>query len=404
MLQHAVLRGQYPPSKIGKLGTLARLDDITSAPWTLVQITDGQVDLSGLITCETGSSPCPTASNNLVSAEMTNQVPKALQDSQAQRAQLALLELDCARLANPDYHRPFASLEDAVDRLLPYHALLDETSDVLDQREAQAAGGTLAASRRQAWNAKCLTKAVEFQAYVMKLHQALDEAEERQLSKSELPTFMLQSYATSEEQHQVQAAKLRIEQAKEAAKQAQALKAQQAALAAQQAQLNALQAEAAAAYGIKLEQPGGVKQEDDGSARRRAPTAAEAAAAAAAAAAVAQLVYNPAAPLPQPAAPAAATVKQEPQQQAAAQPSQAQQQQRPQAASGGGSHPAAGPAAAAASAQQQAQRAAQQAQQQQQPRPPPAAAAPPRQLTEAERQAEKQKKLQLMAQRIKQRR
>ena len=51
----------------------------------------------------------------------------------------------------------------------------------------------------------------------------------------------MQSYATSEEQQMLQAAKLRIQQAKEAAQQAQALKAQQAALAAQQAQLNALQ-------------------------------------------------------------------------------------------------------------------------------------------------------------------
>lgn len=47
--------------------------------------------------------------------------PKTPQEVQAQRAQLALMEQDCARLVNPDYLRPFASLEDAVDRLLPYH-------------------------------------------------------------------------------------------------------------------------------------------------------------------------------------------------------------------------------------------------------------------------------------------
>ena len=50
-----------------------------------------------------------------------SQVPKAAQDSQVLRAQVALLDQDCARLVNPDYTRPFASIDDAVDRLLPYH-------------------------------------------------------------------------------------------------------------------------------------------------------------------------------------------------------------------------------------------------------------------------------------------
>jgi hypothetical protein len=48
-------------------------------------------------------------------------VPKPLQEMNAQRAQLALIDQDCQRLVNPDYMRPFASLDDAVDRLLPYH-------------------------------------------------------------------------------------------------------------------------------------------------------------------------------------------------------------------------------------------------------------------------------------------
>ena len=39
----------------------------------------------------------------------------------AVRAQLELSEQDCARLSAPDYTSGFASLEDAVDRLLPFH-------------------------------------------------------------------------------------------------------------------------------------------------------------------------------------------------------------------------------------------------------------------------------------------
>lgn len=60
-----------------------------------------------------GPAPAPSA--------LPSPTPKAPQELQAQRAQLALLEQDCARLVNPDYARPFASLDDAVDRLLPYH-------------------------------------------------------------------------------------------------------------------------------------------------------------------------------------------------------------------------------------------------------------------------------------------
>lgn len=42
-------------------------------------------------------------------------------DVKAVRAQLDLMEQDAARVSAPDYNTPFASLEDAVDRLLPYH-------------------------------------------------------------------------------------------------------------------------------------------------------------------------------------------------------------------------------------------------------------------------------------------
>ena len=31
---------------------------------------------------------------------------------------------DCKRIANPDFNRPFTSVEDAIERLLPYHVRL----------------------------------------------------------------------------------------------------------------------------------------------------------------------------------------------------------------------------------------------------------------------------------------
>lgn len=39
----------------------------------------------------------------------------------AVRAQLELADQDCTRISGPDYSTSFQSLEDAVDRLLPFH-------------------------------------------------------------------------------------------------------------------------------------------------------------------------------------------------------------------------------------------------------------------------------------------
>lgn len=46
-------------------------------------------------------------------------------DVKAVRAQLELMGQDSTRVSAPDWTAPFSSLEDAVDRLLPYHVSLE---------------------------------------------------------------------------------------------------------------------------------------------------------------------------------------------------------------------------------------------------------------------------------------
>ena len=54
-------------------------------------------------------SPLPSCSDGKKAGENVTQ------------SHLALIEQDCARVGNPDIIQPFANLEDALERLLPYH-------------------------------------------------------------------------------------------------------------------------------------------------------------------------------------------------------------------------------------------------------------------------------------------
>ncbi|KAL4423725.1 hypothetical protein ABPG75_001026 [Micractinium tetrahymenae] len=72
----------------------------------------------------------------------------------AVRAQLELADQDCTRISAPDYTTPFQSLEDAVDRLLPFHIFGAEDPQQTDVREVaaqQGQGAVLATARAEAW-------------------------------------------------------------------------------------------------------------------------------------------------------------------------------------------------------------------------------------------------------------
>lgn len=68
----------------------------------------------------------------------------------------------------------------------------EQPSEEADLREAEASGGVLGASRKEVWLAHCLSQAIDVQGQVFRLQKALDKAEERLLSRTELPHFMLQ--------------------------------------------------------------------------------------------------------------------------------------------------------------------------------------------------------------------
>lgn len=166
-------------------------------------------------------------------------------DVKAVRAQLELMGQDSTRVSAPDWTAPFSSLEDAVDRLLPYHMFGAEDPAETDAREAEGApngAGRLATSRHEAWQDHVMHRVNEFGAGLVMLDKRIRKAESEALQRSQLPLLMLQSYATAEAQAlsagEVQR-RIKAEQDKKAAAvraQQEEARRQQEALEAQQRQ------------------------------------------------------------------------------------------------------------------------------------------------------------------------
>jgi hypothetical protein len=160
-----------------------------------------------------------------------------------------IAERDCKAVCQPDLTRPFSSLEDAVDRLLPYHILAGEDADAADAREAAEAGARLGATRRDAWEAQVTKRAGDLQRRVWAVNAAVEALERDGERRSDLPLLMLNSYAAAEAQQAVEVEKARQKrEADEAKACAEAkLQAEYHAALAKQMELQMAAAAAAAA-------------------------------------------------------------------------------------------------------------------------------------------------------------
>lgn len=182
-------------------------------------------------------------------------------DLNAQRAkQLTLMKADVQKLAYLDLQRPFANLEDAVDRLLPFHVCLcmdlfhwalpalhnshtmqhpqilaSEEPDDADAEEADAGGAVLLASRHTVWNEFVRTRA----QYLVERAEALRRSAMELHEKHRAPKRARPEYAYLSEKHMYDDTvqehnQIKIQEGKDKAKQAMAR--QQAAQAKQAAQ------------------------------------------------------------------------------------------------------------------------------------------------------------------------
>ncbi|KAI3746075.1 hypothetical protein L6452_08496 [Arctium lappa] len=81
----------------------------------------------------------------------------------ANQAELQMAYQDAWRVCHPDFKRPFSSLEDACERLLPYHVVADYEAEEDDRiLDSDTTGQVL--SRCQQWDHSIANKVAEFTA------------------------------------------------------------------------------------------------------------------------------------------------------------------------------------------------------------------------------------------------
>nr|XP_043632782.1 myb-like protein P [Erigeron canadensis] len=96
-------------------------------------------------------------SNNAVGSQQQQQTPPANQ------VELQMAYQDAWRVCHPDFKKPFSSLEDACERLLPYHVVADYEAEEDDRiLDSDTTGQVL--SRTQQWDHSIANKVSEFTA------------------------------------------------------------------------------------------------------------------------------------------------------------------------------------------------------------------------------------------------
>ncbi|KAK6161975.1 hypothetical protein DH2020_001816 [Rehmannia glutinosa] len=104
----------------------------------------------------------PNNPNPNSSTTPTNSNPP--QQQLQNKASLHLAYQDAWRVCHPDVKRPFSSLEDACERLLPYHVVADYEAEEDDKILDTATTGGQILSRSQQWDNNIAAKVAEFTA------------------------------------------------------------------------------------------------------------------------------------------------------------------------------------------------------------------------------------------------
>ncbi|KAK4433167.1 hypothetical protein Salat_1078900 [Sesamum alatum] len=109
------------------------------------------------------SNPNPNANPNLNTISPATLANNNPQQQHQHKASLQMAYQDAWRVCHPDFKRPFASLEDACERLLPYHVVADYEAEEDDKILDSATTGQIL-SRSQQWDHNIAAKVAEFTA------------------------------------------------------------------------------------------------------------------------------------------------------------------------------------------------------------------------------------------------
>ncbi|KAL3521774.1 hypothetical protein ACH5RR_019923 [Cinchona calisaya] len=129
-----------------------------------ISYTSNQQTPNSAIPTTTTAAPATTNNNenNTNNSSPSNpQPPHKL--GRANPAELQMAYQDAWRVCHPDFKRPFSSLEDACERLLPYHVVADYEAEEDDKiLDSDTTGQML--SRSQQWDHNIAAKVAEFTA------------------------------------------------------------------------------------------------------------------------------------------------------------------------------------------------------------------------------------------------
>lgn len=112
---------------------------------------------------------------------------------------------DCKRVCNPDIHRPFSSLKDVVERLLPYHLVASEDVDHANQRDLNDLGAQTIVSRQDAWIGYSTKKSVELEKQRAKLSNRIEAYESSEFEKSEILRIAICTFTEAETKRELDA-------------------------------------------------------------------------------------------------------------------------------------------------------------------------------------------------------
>ncbi|GAA0155307.1 hypothetical protein LIER_38060 [Lithospermum erythrorhizon] len=112
------------------------------------------------------SNPSNPSNSNQQQQQQQEQQQQQQQQQKVARANPAELQLayqDAWKVCHPDFKRPFSTLEDACERLLPYHVVADYEAEEDDKiLDSDTTGQML--SRSQQWDNNIAAKVAEFTA------------------------------------------------------------------------------------------------------------------------------------------------------------------------------------------------------------------------------------------------
>ncbi|KAG2493786.1 hypothetical protein HYH03_008006 [Edaphochlamys debaryana] len=116
--------------------------------------------------------------------------PLSEPENKAQKRALELLTEDCKRICTTNINKPFATLQDAVDHLLPFHvlsAMAGDDADLEEAEEVEAEGGRLLCSRKELATELATRRAVELGTKVDELRGRIGRLEGRYRERGKRP-------------------------------------------------------------------------------------------------------------------------------------------------------------------------------------------------------------------------